>query len=168
MVVLLAGIDSIPERMPGRTPGRNLSLTKLSKGMLNSFYATLVSGNVLVTVREAVPAPGVISIPGSSNPPVPTGRRREAPPSVPPCGGVRQNALASSPENGPSLAADEMSLHTGPAVLSLMPSSNFVTPSSHKITRARALSRRLPASWCSTGARTGKDRGNLPARDRPR
>jgi hypothetical protein len=60
VVVVVPGIDAIPERMPERTPAGNLSLKKLTKGVRNSFYAALVSGNVLVTVREAMAvAPGI-------------------------------------------------------------------------------------------------------------
>jgi hypothetical protein len=63
VVVLVPGIDAIPERMPERTPAGNLSLKKLTKGVRNSFYAALVCGNVLVTVREATAvAPSITCI----------------------------------------------------------------------------------------------------------
>lgn len=63
VVVLVPNIDAIPERMPERTPAGNLSLKKLTKSLRNSFYAALVCGHVLVTVREALAvAPGVSSI----------------------------------------------------------------------------------------------------------
>jgi hypothetical protein len=63
VVVLVSGTDSVPERMPERTAAGNLSLRKLPKSTRNSFYAALVCGNVLITVREAMAvAPSINSI----------------------------------------------------------------------------------------------------------
>lgn len=60
VVVLIPPLDVIPERMPKRTDAGNLSLAKMSKADRNGFYTLLVSGQVLVTVRETLAvAPGI-------------------------------------------------------------------------------------------------------------
>ncbi len=63
IVVLAPDIEAIPERMPTLTEAGNLSLAKLTKSKRNSFYAQLVCGQVLVTVREALAvAPSLMSV----------------------------------------------------------------------------------------------------------
>jgi hypothetical protein len=62
-VVLLPGLDAVPDRLPKRTEAGNLSLAKLTKRSRNAFYVTLVCGHVLVTVREALAvAPAINSV----------------------------------------------------------------------------------------------------------
>ena len=63
VVVLTPNIDAIPERMPKITDAGNLSLQRVTKSMRNAFYALLVCGHVLVTVREVLAiAPSVTSV----------------------------------------------------------------------------------------------------------
>jgi hypothetical protein len=63
VVVLVPGIDAVPERMPGVTAAGNLSLAKITKGQRNAFYLKLVCGYVLGTVREALAvAPGLHAV----------------------------------------------------------------------------------------------------------
>jgi hypothetical protein len=53
LVVLVPGPDAIPERLPGVTEAGNLSLRKTPKKAQAGFYAQMVAGHVLVTIREA-------------------------------------------------------------------------------------------------------------------
>jgi hypothetical protein len=54
------GIETIPERMPGLTEAGNPSITKLTKGLRNSYYLELICGHALMTVRKALAvAPGL-------------------------------------------------------------------------------------------------------------
>jgi hypothetical protein len=63
LVVLAPPEDVVPERMPGRTQAGNLTLRKLPKAERSAFYATLVLGHLLVTLREAFAvAPGITSV----------------------------------------------------------------------------------------------------------
>jgi hypothetical protein len=63
LVVLVPTVDEVPERYPTTTDAGNLSLRKMTKTLRSSFYATLVAGYVLVTVREALAgAPGVNAV----------------------------------------------------------------------------------------------------------
>lgn len=74
LVVLVPGIEAVPERLPGRTEAGNLSLRKLTKTMRSALYNQLVAGYVLTTIRETFAvAPGLadaqvvaIRTPGSS------------------------------------------------------------------------------------------------------
>lgn len=63
VVVMAPGIEVIPERMPKLTPVGNLSITKLTKSLRNSYYLGLVCGHVLVVVKQALAAaPGLQSV----------------------------------------------------------------------------------------------------------
>ncbi|MGH3156439.1 MAG: hypothetical protein ACRDNF_07695, partial [Streptosporangiaceae bacterium] len=60
LAVLVPGEDAVPERMPDKTQAGNLTLRKLTKAERSSFYQLLVSGHVLVTLRETFAvAPGI-------------------------------------------------------------------------------------------------------------
>lgn len=54
LVVLAPPLDVVPERMPRTTAAGNLSLARLNKTERNSYYAQLVCGHVLTTVREVL------------------------------------------------------------------------------------------------------------------
>lgn len=54
IVVLVPGIDVVPERMPRMTDAGNLTFNKLTKTRRNSYYLALVCGYALVTVRETL------------------------------------------------------------------------------------------------------------------
>lgn len=63
MVVLVPGVDAVPERKPTTTPAGNLSLKKLTKRESADFYKLLVCGYVLATVKEAFAvAPGLTHV----------------------------------------------------------------------------------------------------------
>jgi hypothetical protein len=63
LVVLAPTDDVVPERMPARTQAGNLTLRKLPKAERSAFYTTLVSGQLLVTLREAFAvAPGIKAV----------------------------------------------------------------------------------------------------------
>lgn len=53
LVVLLPSEAAIPDRKPTRTEAGNLSLRKLTKTETADFYKLLVTGHMLVTLREA-------------------------------------------------------------------------------------------------------------------
>lgn len=54
MVVVLEGIDALPERVPGLTPSGRPTLRKLTKTNRNELYLHWMASNVLATVREAL------------------------------------------------------------------------------------------------------------------
>jgi len=63
LVVLAPPEDVVPERMPGTTAAGNLSLRKLAKGERSALYTAVVTGHVVVTVKEALAvAPGLQSV----------------------------------------------------------------------------------------------------------
>jgi hypothetical protein len=63
VVVLAPDIGVVPERMPKVTDAGNLSFKGLTKSTRNGFYALLVCGHVLVTVREILAvAPAITSV----------------------------------------------------------------------------------------------------------
>lgn len=63
LLVLVPGQNALPERKPDVTAAGNLSLKKVTKTELADWYRALVSGYVLVTVKEALAvAPGLGSI----------------------------------------------------------------------------------------------------------
>ena len=63
IVVLVPGLDVVPERMPQTTAAGNLSIPKLSKGKRSGFYRLVVCGHLLATCREAFAvAPGILSV----------------------------------------------------------------------------------------------------------
>lgn len=60
IVVLLPDLDAVPERRPTVTAAGNVSLKKLTKSETNAFYAEMVAGHMIVTVKEAFAvAPGI-------------------------------------------------------------------------------------------------------------
>ncbi|MBA8929543.1 hypothetical protein BC739_006761 [Kutzneria viridogrisea] len=63
VVLLVPGVDAVPERKPTTTAAGNLSLKKLTKTERSSLHAALVSSHVLLTVREALAvAPGITTV----------------------------------------------------------------------------------------------------------
>lgn len=63
IVVLVPGLEVVPERMPQRTSAGNLSIPRLPKGKRSVFYKLVVCGHVLATCREAFAvAPGIHSV----------------------------------------------------------------------------------------------------------
>ncbi|MDK9662690.1 DUF4236 domain-containing protein [Propionibacterium freudenreichii] len=63
LTVEVPGIDVVPTRMPGTTAAGNPSLKKATKTELNDLYLLMVSGYVLVTVKEALAtAPAIGSV----------------------------------------------------------------------------------------------------------
>ncbi|MFB9902391.1 hypothetical protein [Allokutzneria oryzae] len=63
VVVLVPGVEAVPERKPTTTAAGNLSLKKLTKTERFSLHTVLVSSHVLLTVREALAvAPGISAI----------------------------------------------------------------------------------------------------------
>lgn len=54
VVVFVPSTDAIPERKPTTTAAGNLSLKKLTKSEIASFYKYLVYGHTLVTVKETL------------------------------------------------------------------------------------------------------------------
>lgn len=62
-VVLVPGIESVPEKKPATTAAGNLSLKKSTKTERSSLHTVLISSHVLLTVREALAvAPGITAI----------------------------------------------------------------------------------------------------------
>jgi hypothetical protein len=62
LVVLLPGMELIPERVPDTTPAGNLTLRKLRQGERDSLYTTVAMAHTLITLREAFAvAPGLNS-----------------------------------------------------------------------------------------------------------
>ncbi|GGK62573.1 hypothetical protein Ppa06_21140 [Planomonospora parontospora subsp. parontospora] len=60
LVVLVPGVEAVPERMSGTTQAGNLTLRKLNKTDRAVYHLLLVAGHVLVTLREAFAvAPGI-------------------------------------------------------------------------------------------------------------
>lgn len=60
LVVLVPGMDGIPERAPGTTAAGNLSIRKMTATRRWELYRQLVAGHALVSVREALAvAPGI-------------------------------------------------------------------------------------------------------------
>jgi hypothetical protein len=60
VVVLVPGVDAVPDRKPATTSAGNLTLKKLTKRDTADFYKLLVCGYVLATVKEAFAvAPGL-------------------------------------------------------------------------------------------------------------
>lgn len=60
LVVLVPGLDMVPERIPASTQAGNLTLKKVPKGQRSAFYTVLVCGQLLATLREAFAvAPGI-------------------------------------------------------------------------------------------------------------
>jgi hypothetical protein len=60
LVVLVPGVDAVPERKPATTTAGNLTLKKLTKREAADFYKLLVCGYALATVKEAFAvAPGL-------------------------------------------------------------------------------------------------------------
>ncbi len=63
LAVLVPSPDVLPDRMPGTTSAGNLSLRTMTKSARAATYLALVSGHVVVSVREALAqAPGVASV----------------------------------------------------------------------------------------------------------
>lgn len=63
IVVLVPGLEVIPERMPQKTAAGNLTMPKLSRAARSDFYTQLVCGHVLATLRETFAvAPGIRSV----------------------------------------------------------------------------------------------------------
>jgi hypothetical protein len=63
LLVMVAGIEAVPERMPSQTPAGNLSIAKITKTQRNAFYLSLVCGHALIAVREALAiAPGLQAV----------------------------------------------------------------------------------------------------------
>ena len=63
IVVLVPGLDVVPERMPQTTAAGNLSMPKLTKAKRADFYKLVVCGHLLATCRETFAvAPGVNSV----------------------------------------------------------------------------------------------------------
>jgi hypothetical protein len=63
MVVLVPGVDAVPERKPATTTAGNLTLKKLTKRETADFYKLLVCGYTLATVKEAFAvAPGLTHV----------------------------------------------------------------------------------------------------------
>lgn len=63
VVVLVAGMEAIPERYPTATAAGNLSIKKMTKSVRNDHYKVLVCGNLLVTASESFAvAPGIRSV----------------------------------------------------------------------------------------------------------
>jgi len=63
VLVMVPGIEAVPERMPSRTPAGNLSIAKITKSQRNSFYLSMICGHALMTVREALAvAPGLQAV----------------------------------------------------------------------------------------------------------
>ncbi len=54
VVVLVPGVDIVPERRPTLTAAGNLSLKKLTKAERFGLHTVLVASHVLLTVREAL------------------------------------------------------------------------------------------------------------------
>ncbi|GLW98829.1 hypothetical protein Misp02_29160 [Microtetraspora sp. NBRC 16547] len=62
IVVLVPGVDVVPDRWPSRTEAGNISLRKTPKKTISTYYKQMVAGYVLVTIREAfATAPGLTS-----------------------------------------------------------------------------------------------------------
>ncbi len=60
IVVLVPGLDVVPERMPQATAAGNLSIPKLSKTKRADFYKLVICGHLLATCRETFAvAPGI-------------------------------------------------------------------------------------------------------------
>ena len=63
VLVLVPGEEALPERKPDLTQAGNLTLKKLTKGESADWYRALVSGYLLVTVKEVLAiAPGLASV----------------------------------------------------------------------------------------------------------
>jgi ribosomal protein L7/L12 len=63
IVVLVPGIEVVPERMPETTAAGNLSMPKLSKAKRTDYYKIVVCGHLLATIRETCAvAPGITSV----------------------------------------------------------------------------------------------------------
>lgn len=63
IVVLVPGLDVVPERMPQTTAAGNLSMPKLPKAKRADFYKLVVCGHLLATCRETFAvAPGAASV----------------------------------------------------------------------------------------------------------
>lgn len=63
VVVLVPGLEAVPERKPTVTAAGNLSLKKLTRTERSSLHTVLVSSHVLLTVREALAvAPGIAAV----------------------------------------------------------------------------------------------------------
>jgi hypothetical protein len=61
IVVLVPGIEVVPERMPETTAAGNLSMPKLSRAKRAAYYKIVVCGHLLATETCAV-APGITSV----------------------------------------------------------------------------------------------------------
>jgi hypothetical protein len=60
LVVLVPGLEAVPERTPDTTPAGNLTLRKMTKSQRCQLHSTLVAAHVLLTVKEALAvAPGL-------------------------------------------------------------------------------------------------------------
>lgn len=63
IAVLVPGLEVLPERVPGTTSAGNLSLRKMTKAARASAYLALVSGHVVVSVKETLAcAPGIATV----------------------------------------------------------------------------------------------------------
>jgi hypothetical protein len=63
IVVLVPGLDVVPERMPQMTAAGNLSMPKLAKAKRADFYKLVVCGHLLATCRETFAVvPGANSV----------------------------------------------------------------------------------------------------------
>lgn len=52
LVVLVPGVDFLPEKMPSVTAAGSLSLKKITKADRSAYYRVLVCGHLLATIRE--------------------------------------------------------------------------------------------------------------------
>lgn len=65
LVVLAPGMEEIPERRPATTPSGNPTIKKLTKQERGDLYLTLVCGQLLVTIKEALAvAPSISEVKG--------------------------------------------------------------------------------------------------------
>ena len=63
VVVLVPGVEVLPERVPSTTKAGNLSLKKMTKSQRASWYLALVGGHVVATARETfAAAPGLEAV----------------------------------------------------------------------------------------------------------
>lgn len=61
VVVLVAGIDDVPEKKPDFTPSDKATVKKMTKLERSDMYLTLVCGHLLATIRESLAVAPVVS-----------------------------------------------------------------------------------------------------------
>ena len=65
LVVLVPGIELVPERKPDVTPSGNPTVKKLTKKERGDLYLTLICGHFLATIKEALAmAPSISDVKG--------------------------------------------------------------------------------------------------------